>query len=223
MYTCIPDVLNADQLKQLAGLFERQNFVDGRKTAGAAAATVKSNLQMSAGDADYAAMQQMVLDAVNASSQFNLAAMPKAIQPIRFARYLPKMFYGKHVDNPVMGRNPHMRVDLAFTLFLSPPKTYEGGELIVQDSGVRRSYKLSAGALVLYPANTLHEVAEVTAGRRDVAVGWLQSLVRDPLHRRIIFELEDMRANILAKSGKTPEFDTLSRNVNELWHMWIEV
>ena len=95
--------------------------------------------------------------------------------------------------------------------------------MLVQDTGVRRSYKLPAGALVLYPANTLHEVAEVTAGRRDVAVGWMQSLVRDPLHRRIIFELEDMRANILATSGKTPEFDTLSRNVNELWHMWIEV
>lgn len=223
MYTCIPDVLNADQLKQLADLFERQNFVDGRTTAGAAAAAVKSNLQLPTAAADHAVMQAMVLEAINSNSQFALAAMPKSIQPIRFARYLPKMFYGKHVDNPVMGRNPHMRVDLAFTLFLSPPKSYEGGELLVQDSGVRRSYKLPAGAMVVYPANTLHEVVEVTAGRRDVAVGWLQSLVRDPLHRRIIFELEDMRANILAKSGKTPEFDTLSRNVNELWHMWIEV
>ena len=223
MYTCIPDVLNAGQLKQLNDLFERQSFVDGRTTAGAVSGQVKSNLQLSADAADHAAMQQMVLEAIGGNSQFRLAAMPKSLQPIRFARYLPGMFYGRHVDNPVMGKDPQMRVDLAFTLFLSPSKSYEGGELLIEEPGFRRAYKLPAGALVVYPANSLHEVAEVTAGRRDVAVGWLQSLVRDPLKRRIIFELEEARGNLLGKIGKAKEFDTLSRNINELWHMWIEV
>ena len=48
-----------------------------------------------------------------------------------------------------------------------------------QLSAGTRAFKLPAGALVLYPANSLHQVVKVRSGRRDVAVGWLQSLVRE--------------------------------------------
>lgn len=223
MFICIPDILNAGQLAELAGLMDRQSFIDGRETAGWAAAGVKDNRQVAAGSADYATMQLMVTEALAANRIFAMAAMPRTMRPILFSRYLPGMGYGYHVDNALMGEAPQTRIDLAFTLYLSEPDAYQGGELEIDEPAGTRAFKLPAGALVLYPANSLHQVAKVTAGRRDVAVGWLQSMVREHERRRIIFELENLRAGMFAQSGKTPEFDTLSRNVSDLWRMWIEV
>jgi len=223
LYICIPNVLADGQLAQLATFFEQEAFVDGQGTGGVAGAGIKSNLQLSPRSAHYGAMERMVSDAVVNNRQFSLAAMPLRMRPIRFARYLPGMQYGRHVDNAVMGKDTPLRTDLAFTLFLSPPDSYEGGELVVEEPGAKRLFKLPAGALVVYPGNTLHQVAEVTAGSRDVAVGWLQSMIRNPDRRRIIFELEELRANMLAQSGRTAEFDVISRNVGDLWRMWVEL
>lgn len=223
MFICIPDVLNAGQLGKLTGLMDRQSFIDGRDTAGWAAAGVKNNKQVAASSKDHARMQAMVSEALAAHPIFVRAAMPRTLRPILFSRYLPGMAYGPHVDNALMGDSPQTRIDLAFTLFLSEPDSYEGGELAVDEPAGTRAFKLPAGALVLYPANSLHQVMAVTSGRRDVAVGWLQSMIREHERRRIVFELETLRATMFAQGGKTPEFDALSRNVSDLWRMWVEI
>src|SRR3546814_333091 len=111
---------------------------------------------------------------------------------------------------------------MAGTLFRSDPEGYEGGELGIDEPAGTRSFKLPAGAAILYPANSLHRVAAVASGRRDVAVGWLQSLVREADRRRILFELENLRATMFAETGKTAAFDTLTRNTSDLWRMWAE-
>lgn len=223
MFICIPDILDGGQLRELAALFDRQSFVDGRDTAGWAAAGVKNNAQVATTSADYAGMQATLAGALAANRVFAMAAMPKTLRPILFSRYLPGKAYGPHVDNALMGNAPQTRIDLAFTVFLSDPESYEGGELEIDEPAGTRAFKLPAGGAVLYPANSLHQVTEVTSGRRDVAVGWLQSLIRDHEKRRIIFELENLRQTMFAESGKTPAFDTLSRNASDLLRMWVEL
>lgn len=223
MYLCIRDVLSSEQLSQVNEIFARQDMIDGRKTAGIAGMAVKDNLQVPADTEDYATLNELVTKAVLGNQRISLASIPKAMRPIRFARYTPGMSYGVHTDNSVMGNPPSLRADLSFTLFLSPPESYDGGELVVHEPGDRRTFKLPAGSLVLYPSNSLHEVAEVTRGTREVAVGWIQSLVRDPEHRRIMYELEGLRVQMLSNGERTPEFDVLSRNVAALWHMWVEI
>lgn len=222
MFICIPDILDAGQLTRLTEMMDRQSFIEGRETAGWAAAGVKENRQVAGDSADYAAMQAIVTEALAANRIFAAAAMPKTMRPILFSRYLSGMGYGPHVDNALMGDAPKTRIDLAFTLFLSGPESYEGGELEIDEPAGTRSFKLPAGAVVLYPANSLHWVSNVGSGRRDVAVGWLQSLVREHEKRRILFELETLRATMFAESGKNPAFDTLSRNTSDLWRMWVE-
>jgi PKHD-type hydroxylase len=222
LFICIPDILNAGQLETLTGMMDRQSFIDGRETAGWAAAGVKQNKQVSSASKAYAAMQALAGEALAANRIFAMAAMPKTMRPILFSRYGVGMGYGSHVDNALMGEAPQTRIDLAFTLFLSDPDSYEGGELEIDEPAGTRAFKLPAGAVILYPANSLHQVTTVTAGRRDVAVGWLQSLVREHDKRRIIFELENLRATMFAESGKTAAFDTLTRNVSDLWRMWVE-
>src|SRR3546814_1657970 len=130
-------------------------------------------------------MQALVTQALAANRFFTMAAMPRMMRPILFSRCLAGMGYGPHIDNALMGEAPQTRIDLAFTLFLSDPESYEGGELEIDEPAGTRSFKLPAGAAILYPANSLHRVAAVASGRRDVVVGWLQSLVREADRRRI--------------------------------------
>jgi PKHD-type hydroxylase len=96
------------------------------------------------------------------------------------------MEYGRHADDAFMDGT---RVDLSFTLFLSAPDSYKGGELIVEEPAGERLIKLPAGALVLYPSASLHRVAEVTKGERRAAVGWVRSLVRSPEDRETLFDV----------------------------------
>ncbi len=219
---CIPDILNGDQLKKLVAMMGRQRFIDGRETAGWAATGVKENKQVASNSKDYVAMQEMVSEALAANRFFAMAAMPRVMRPILFSRYTAGMGYGPHVDNALMGESPQARIDLAYTLFLSDPDSYEGGELEIDEPAGTRAFKLPAGAAILYPANSVHQVAKIVSGQRDVAVGWIQSLVRETDKRRVLFELENLRATMFAESGKSAAFDTLTRNTSDLWRMWAE-
>jgi PKHD-type hydroxylase len=88
----------------------------------------------------------------------------------------------------------HVRTDIACTLFLSDPASYDGGELVVQDTYGEQRVKLPAGAAVFYPATSLHRVEPVTRGVRTASFFWIQSMVRDDTRRRLLFDL-DMAIN----------------------------
>lgn len=219
---CIADVLTAPQLQEVRMLLSEQPFQPGTRTAGWAATLVKNNEQLDPKARHYEQLQQLVVAALSAHEVFALAAMPKALRPIIFSRYTSGMAYGDHVDNALMGEQPRIRSDLSFTLFLSAPGDYEGGELMIEDTQGTHAYKLDAGALVLYPSDTLHRVETVKSGVRQVAVGWLQSLIRDPRQRQILLDLEVVRRQLFQQQGKTAQFDSLSKSCSNLWRLWAE-
>ena len=129
------------------------------------------------------------------------------------------MSYGTHADNAMMGS---WRSDVSFTLFLNQPTDYEGGELVIEGPDDEQAYKLSAGTAIVYPSSTLHRVNEVTAGQRLVVVGWVQSLIRDPAQRELLFDIDTVRRSLFAQYGKTTEFDLLSKSVSNLIRRWAE-
>ena len=107
------------------------------------------------------------------------------------------MDFGAHVDNAIrqIRGTPHrIRTDVSCTLFLTPPEEYEGGELVVQDTYGEQRVKLPAGHAVVYPATSLHRVEPVTRGSRVSAFFWVQSMIRDDMQRRLLFDL-DMAIN----------------------------
>jgi PKHD-type hydroxylase len=222
MILCIGNVLDAKGLATLRGLIEGQSFASGSTTAGWAARTVKNNEQLPADAAAYPEIRKLIGQALGSNEVFALAAAPKCMRPIMISRYGPGMGYGTHVDNALMGDADKMRSDVSFTLFLSEPDAYEGGELVIDDVSGESSYKLAAGALVLYPSTTLHRVDNVVSGERLVAIGWAQSLVRDASRRAMLFDLETVRREMFAKDGKTAHFDTLSKCASNLWRMWAD-
>ena len=128
--------------------------------------------------------------------------MPAKVYAPLYSRYEAGMNYGYHVDGAVMGGLGSLqRTDFAMTVFLRPPATYDGGELVVmQDSGPVE-IKLDAGEAFVYPASTLHKVNPVTRGVRLAVVTWMQSLIRHSELREVLYDLR--RATDLAtKAGE---------------------
>ncbi|MBA1145715.1 Fe2+-dependent dioxygenase [Ectothiorhodospiraceae bacterium WFHF3C12] len=223
MILCIADVLDADSVARVRAGLARASFRDGRETAGWHARLVKHNQQADSRTEAVESLRSLVDQAVAASPLFQTAARPARQRPVMFSRYESGMSYGAHVDDAVMGQGgDRLRTDLSFTLFLCDPDSYDGGELIMDTTAGEQSYKLPAGAMVLYPSSTLHRVDPVTRGERLAAVGWVQSQVRDPRHRELLFDLETARRRIFETQGKTPEFDLVSKSLANLLRMWVE-
>lgn len=222
MILCIGNVLDDNMLGQVKDLAGRGHFLDGKKTAGWAAAGVKNNMQLAGDDKVYKKISSIVMDAIGANEVFAAAALPRSISRLLISRCDEGMGYGTHVDNAIMG-TPPLRTDLAFTLFISDPSDYSGGELIIEDPQGEQDIKLGAGELVLYPATTKHRVNDVKKGSRLVAVGWVQSLVNDPRVREMLFDLYGVRQELFAAGGKSPAFDTLSKVHSNLLRLSAEI
>ncbi len=224
MIVQIDQVLTSDTLHTIHGLLRQAEFVDGKLTAGTFAKVVKHNDQLNSTTDIAKAVKTTVSEAIQKNALFQAVARPKAIRPCLINRYGPGMSYGWHTDNAIMGKDQHLnRSDLSFTLFLSDPDTYEGGELVLDTDNGERSIKLAAGSMILYPSTYLHQVTEVTAGQRLAAVSWVQSLIRNTHQRTLLFELDTVRRSLFEKYGKTDEFDLLSKTHANLLRQWADV
>jgi PKHD-type hydroxylase len=219
MQILIGEVLSAGDVKTIRTALGRAKFIDGRATAGFAARTVKNNTQAAGGDRSIETIRKLAAERILANEVFRLAVRPKALTPLMFARYEPGMNYGSHVDDALM---QGLRTDVSFTLFLSDPGSYDGGELVIESTSGEDAIKLAAGSLVAYPTTTLHRVNEVTRGQRLAAVGWARSFIRDAAQRELLFDLDTARRRIFAREGKTAEFDLISKSAANLMRMWVE-
>ncbi len=194
----LKNVLGSRDIEQVHSLLAQADFVDGKLSAGMAAAALKNNQEVSA-------QQTRLLDQLNQIVMGNLvrhkhyqrAALPLKVASPFYARYELGMAYGEHIDDPVMGEQQRYRSDLAITVFLNSPEDYEGGELEIQTQFGLQTIKLPAGDAILYPATTRHAVKPVTRGKRLVAVTWVQSLIKDNDQRHLLYELGTARERLL--------------------------
>jgi len=223
MILCIGDVLTSDELGSITKNLTADAFVDGKSTAGWHARLVKNNTQLPKGSPILTEVRSLITTALQRNRLFQMAARPKQIHPPLVSRYEAGMAYGPHTDDAVMHSQGHMmRSDISFTVFLSSPDSYQGGELVIEDAQSEQGYKLPAGSMIVYPSSTLHRVETVTEGVRLAAVSWAQSLVRDPQEREILFDLDTARQLIFEQQGKTREFDLISKTHANLLRKWIE-
>ena len=218
----IPGVLNQAEIETLRAELRRATFEDGTATAGPIAREVKRNLQVVQGSEAQRKCGPIVLEALRRNPVFFSAALPLRLHGPLFNRYEPGMTYGEHVDNALMGAVAPVRADLSATLFLSAPEEYDGGELTVHDNFGAHRVKLGAGALVLYPGNTVHEVTPISRGARLAAVLWVQSMVRDEAQRRILFELDLALGGLRQKLPAAGEINALTATYHNLLRLWSE-
>lgn len=218
MILTIANVLSeADVAAVRAGL-ANATFTDGAETAGWSAKLVKSNEQAS-DSAEIEGLRALVEARLAEHSVFALATQLRTIVGPLFSRYRPGHAYGLHVDNALIDG---LRTDVSFTLLLSDPASYDGGELVIDQSSGEEAFKLPAGSAVAYPATTLHRVAPVTRGERLAAAGWVRSHVRDPAQRELLFDLETARRRLFEREGKTAEADLLAKCAANLMRLWCD-
>jgi PKHD-type hydroxylase len=218
MQIVIGNVLSVNEIMLVREALARANFEDGRETAGFAARMVKHNRQ-AANDGKIETVRKLVESRILGHEVFALAVRPKTLTTIMFSAYEPGMRYGSHVDDALM---QGIRTDVSFTLFLSDPARYDGGELVIESASGEEAVKLEAGSLVAYPSTALHHVNEVTRGTRLAAVGWARSYIRDGARRELLFDLDTARRQMFARDGKSADYDLVSKSLANLLRMWVE-
>jgi PKHD-type hydroxylase len=219
MLVILEHVIDPAQVAELAALIDAGPLVSGKTTAKGAAAEVKHNLQLDAASEAATRAGALLLAALQSHVGFAAATYPLTMHPPRFSRCEVGMGYGAHLDSPIMGS---MRVDIAVTVFLDDPERYDGGELVIDtDYGIER-VKAKAGDCVIYPANTWHRVEPVTRGVRNVGVVWIQSMIRDPAQRKILFDLGNSLEFLELFTEPNHHLANVRRCYTNLVRMWAQ-
>jgi PKHD-type hydroxylase len=189
----------------------------GQETAGWHARQVKSNHQLDRQGPLHRGLEEEVRAVLWAHPLVQAAAFPRSIHGVLFSRTGAGEGYGRHVDNAWMAGG---RADLSFTLALSEPETYGGGDLVLEQPQGEDRIRLPAGHAIVYPSTSLHRVEPVAWGERLVAVGWIESRIRHAEQRELLFELDTARRALHGQEGKGEVFDLISRSYSNLLRWW---
>jgi PKHD-type hydroxylase len=217
----IPDVLSAVEVQGLLTELGRQSFQDGTVSGHKA---LKRNLQLAGQTPEAQKLLNVVMRALVSNRAFTSFAQPRNFQLV-FNRYEEGMFYKDHMDAALMGnvRGQPIRTDLSFTVFLTAPAAYEGGDFIIRTNFGDLRVRGEAGSAICYPSNMLHRVETVTKGARWAAVGWVQSFVRGLDQRLALYELDELRHRITGNAVDHPEDEHFGRLRENLLRLWVEV
>lgn len=221
----IPNVLTAEQVREVRAELDTASWVDGRVTAGHQGARVKDNEQLPAEHPTARRVGELILRELGRNPLFISAALPLQILPPLFNRYAGGQQFGTHVDGSIrqLPNGARIRTDLSCTLFLSEPDEYDGGELQIEDVFGARSVKLTAGHMILYPSTSLHRVTPVTRGTRVSSFFWLQSLIRDNHHRSLLFDLDIAIQRFGTEQATHPSVVQLTGIYHNLIRLWAEM
>ena len=129
----LKSVLTREELATINAKLDAATWVDGRETASGPTRKIKNNLQVGIEDPLARELGKTVEAALLRNELFRAAVFPDRVAPIRFAAYRPGMTYGWHADLAHMRFDEMIvRSDVACTIFLAQPETYQGGELAIR-------------------------------------------------------------------------------------------
>lgn len=226
MLITLDNVLTPEELAAMQDWLAQSPWASGLITAGTQAAQTKNNQQLAEDAPQLPALRRTVLGALNRNALFFTAALPRKIFPPLFNRYGGEAnAFGNHVDGamrPLPDSSGYLRTDVSATLFLSEPETYDGGELVIEDTYGTQRIKLKAGSMVLYPATSVHQVLPVTRGERVACFMWMQSMVRDAGQRRLLYEMDMSLLQLRTTLGDTDPVVRLTGTYHNLLRQWAE-
>ncbi|MBO9716723.1 MAG: Fe2+-dependent dioxygenase [Pseudoxanthomonas sp.] len=216
MILTLTDLVTHDELALIRQKISTAPFTDGKASAGEVLRKAKSNQQIPGNHPVVKEITDLVMQALGRCDAFMSIAQPRRLATMLVSRYQPGMHYGLHVDAPLMGAPNHVRSDVSFTLFLSDPDSYEGGELAFEHGSGEAAFKLPAGSAICYPTGQLHRVRPVETGERLAVVGWVQSLVRDPAVRELLHDLSEARELLAGQEGAARAVELITKSYSNL-------
>ena len=223
----VNEILTDQELRECQTILIDAPWITGNITAGTQSAKVKNNRQLPESCQTAEQARTLILQALKRNGLFFSAALPKTIFPPLFNRYDGSSnHFGNHIDNAVRtfaSTGQHVRTDLSATVFLSDPDSYEGGELVIEDTYGEHEIKLPAGDMILYPSSSLHRVQPVTRGTRIASFFWIESMVRETERRRLLFEMDMAILELRQTQDETRPVVNLTGCYHNLIRMWANV
>lgn len=116
----------------------------------------------------YTKIKESVLD-VNKKYMFDLTDL----EILQYTSYDKDEFYKKHIDTGSTLFVGDTCRKLSFSVQLTPPEEYDGGELLIYHSEEPLVAPKNLGSITYFPSFLLHEVKPVTRGKRVSLVGWV--------------------------------------------------
>jgi PKHD-type hydroxylase len=218
MFLQIDNLLTESEVRSVTELAGRTRFLIGRHSN--PHNTTKNNVIQDPADPVGQQASQTVLAAIQRSEEARNFVLPRRIAVPQFLRYAEGMTYGAHVDAAfMMVGGQLLRSDVACTVFLNDPDTYQGGELIVHLGTEIVRVKGKPGSAVFYPSTTLHEVPPVTAGERLVMISFIESQIPDQMQRDLIYTLNEVRAleGLKMEWGNRMQLEYVIANLLRMW------
>lgn len=218
-FLVIRDFFDKEDITNIQDQTALIEFAPGTETASVVAKAVKNNLQLTYTDAPE--LIDSVTSYISRSPILSNWAIMAAMAPVVINKYEEGMDYGLHADSPMSGET---RSDISFTVFLSDPEEYEGGELVLHTQFGEQQIKPPAGTLVAYSTSFLNKINPVTKGMKLDITGWCESRIRDSRKRDIILDLNYVINKMLeANKGKPDEYtNTLLKTTFNLQRMWYD-
>ena len=189
------DILRGEELASVTAALGGIKYRDGRDSAYGVAQSVKNNLEIDNEDPEMQELTNFLASKVLTDPNSYWLLFPRTISRPIVSKTEAGGGYGTHIDASQMADiyGMQMRTDISFTLFLSDPDSYDGGELSVQNETGTVDIKLPPGYIVFYHSGLLHEVKPVTRGERIVCIGWIESMIYDETARNALYSLREMQ------------------------------
>jgi PKHD-type hydroxylase len=123
-------------------------------------------------------LYKKLISQIHKVNQENFDYILKFVEDLQFTEYNEDQhgFYSKHDDCGDSSRLENF-VDirkLSFTIQLSNPEDYEGGELVFYNDKKEFNAPKNKGTIIFFESNILHEVKPVKKGTRHALVSWVQ-------------------------------------------------
>lgn len=122
---------------------------------------------------DYDFLYNKLCTAVTHVNSTNFNKVLYGIEPLQYAEYdsTYQGFYGIHPD--VSHTDAALTRSLSFSMQISEPEEYEGGDLLIYDGNTTYTANKKFGSITFFDSRMFHEVKPVTSGFRKSIVGWV--------------------------------------------------
>lgn len=173
----VNNLFNDEEIKEIHKIAKKYNIKNGRVGSGKEIRLDDSirNSDLcffnSADTNSYWIFQKITAAIVDINRQFWNFELNR-IETLQYTVYNEGQFYRDHVD--MMYESPGRATrKLSFTIQLTDPNEYEGGDLQFKTGPMPQSGKREKGTIIFFPSYVLHEVTPVTKGTRASLVGWV--------------------------------------------------
>jgi len=135
----------------------------------------KSNISWLHPNADTAFMYIRIENAIKAINSEFFKFDLSLIESLQFTEY-DSAYGGEYKAHLDLGKSEVASRKLSFSIQLTDPAEYEGGELAIYmgDLDNPEICKKERGTMVAFPSTMLHAVKPVTSGKRQALVGWIR-------------------------------------------------